>query len=97
MTKTYIAGPMTGIDEYNRPAFNAAAAALRAQGRDVFNPAENGLPDTAAWEEHMRVDIRALMDCDVIHMLPGWCESRGAQIEWLLAYKLGMAIEGAAV
>jgi hypothetical protein len=31
---------MSGIPEFNFPAFNAAAAALRAEGHFVFNPAE---------------------------------------------------------
>lgn len=38
--KFYVAGPMRGIPEFNFPAFNAAAAKLRADGHFVFNPAE---------------------------------------------------------
>jgi hypothetical protein len=38
--KVYVAGPMRGIPEFNFPAFNAAAAKLRADGHFVFNPAE---------------------------------------------------------
>jgi len=38
--RIYLAGPMRGIKFFNFPAFNAAAASLRAEGHFVFNPAE---------------------------------------------------------
>jgi len=49
--KIYVAGPMRGIPEFNFPAFNAAAAALRAVGHVVFNPAERDI------ERHNGVDV----------------------------------------
>ena len=39
--RIYIAGPMRGIEEFNFPAFHAAAARLRAAGHVVFDPAEH--------------------------------------------------------
>lgn len=52
MTKRiYLAGPMSGIPEFNFPAFNAAAAKLREGGHHVFNPAERDI------ERHNGVDI----------------------------------------
>ena len=36
----YIAGPMSGIPEFNFPTFNDAAAYFREIGWEVFNPAE---------------------------------------------------------
>lgn len=38
--KVYVAGPMRGIPLFNFPLFNAVTAALRAEGHEVFNPAE---------------------------------------------------------
>lgn len=36
----YIAGPMTGIPQFNFPLFNAVAAMLRSKGHTCFNPAQ---------------------------------------------------------
>lgn len=37
--KIYVAGPMSGLPEFNFPAFFAAEEKLRAEGWTVFNPA----------------------------------------------------------
>lgn len=51
----YIAGPMSGIPEWNYPAFHAAAKKLRDEGYTVYSPAENdieeGMVDEAAQKD----------------------------------------------
>lgn len=38
--KIYLAGPMQGYEDFNFPAFDAAADKLRKEGHEVFNPAD---------------------------------------------------------
>lgn len=89
----YLAGPMSGIPEFNYPAFNAKATELRALGIEVRNPAENdGGSTDKTWNEYMRLAIRSLLECDEILLLPRWENSRGARIEKFIAEELGMMI-----
>ncbi len=90
--RVYLSGPMTGLPELNFPAFHAAAAALRAKGLEVVNPAEINPNADKTWEQCMRADIKALCDCDALVMLPGWERSRGAHLEVHVAHRLGMQI-----
>lgn len=53
MRRIYLAGPMRDIPLFNYPAFHATAAKLRAQGNEVFSPAERDI------EHHGGVDISA--------------------------------------
>lgn len=90
--KIYIAGPMTGYEEMNFPAFNAAAYDLTVDGWVVVNPVDINPDPKADWLECMRKDIKALVDCDAIYMLEGWDLSEGATIEHNIAKALGFDI-----
>ena len=83
MTTYYVSGPMSGLPESNYPAFNHAAARLRAMGYSVENPAECYWQPT--WLAYMRIAVAKLARCDAIVMLPGWEASRGAKVEHALA------------
>ena len=92
MIRLYIAGPMSNLPGLNFPAFHAAAARLRALGYEVVNPAEINADPTAGWLACMKADIKQLVDCDGIALLPGWEKSKGARIEHALAAGLGLLV-----
>lgn len=94
--RVYVAGPMTGLPEWNFPAFNAEAARLRALGYHVENPAENPDPPCRTWEAYMRLALRQMLTCGTVALLPGWQNSRGAKREVAVAEELGLRVVMAA-
>jgi hypothetical protein len=102
--RIYLAGPMTGIENFNHPAFDAAASFLRALGHDVKSPAEfdredgldaSGNVSNAFLRNALRRDCEAICGADAIALLPGWERSRGVAIELALAKYLGLKIVSA--
>lgn len=93
MKRIYVAGPMTGLPDFNYPAFHAAATQLRAQGHHVENPAENPVPACGTWQGYMRLAVAQLATCDKVCLLPGWEISKGARVEFNLAVGMGLEIE----
>ena len=94
--KLYISGPISNPNpetvKVNKAVFNVAEAQLDAVGHLVINPIKNGVPGYAPWIDHMRADIKMLMDCDGVAYLPGWENSTGAKIEMELARSLGFPV-----
>lgn len=96
--KIYLAGPMRGYPRFNFDTFAKAAKHLRAKGEEVVSPAEMDLeegfdPDNPGvisvdrYEEWMRRDFKAILDCDAVALLPGWRLSEGARREYQHAVK----------
>ena len=101
--RVYIAGPMSGLPEYNVPAFNVVAAILRGEGFDVFNPAaqttsldvQHGrrAADAEAYREMMGVDLAWITSTAThMYMLSGWETSKGARAEYAVAIACGLTI-----
>lgn len=97
--RVYVSGPMTGFDDYNYPAFHAAAAALREMGYAVCNPAETDnalatIDPNNRYTTFLRFDAERVLEADFLVALPQWERSRGAQWEILTAIRIGTAVWG---
>lgn len=88
--KIYLSGPMSGIQDNNFPAFHDWAARLRAQGYEVVSPAE--IQEAGTWELCLRADMREMLECEAIALMPGWENSKGANLELHVAHRVGMKV-----
>jgi len=88
--KIYIAGPITGYEHFNFPAFNAKAHDLRSNGFIPLNPAS--LPAGLTEPQYMDICFAMIRAADGIHLLKGWEKSKGALAELAYAEKIGLAI-----
>lgn len=98
----YIAGPMRGMPDMNKPAFAAAEEWLKAQGWQPINPARFdyvfGLNPTGKLLDAVcNAELAAIQHLDAIYLLRGWERSVGARAELAVALAHGKQIlmEGA--
>jgi hypothetical protein len=90
--KIYISGKITGIEAEAPALFQMAEDIIRNMGHEPVNPMKLPHKRAKKWSDFMRTDIRHLMGCQAIWLLPNWQKSRGARIECLIATKLGFVI-----
>jgi hypothetical protein len=90
--KYYLSGAITHQTNF-KEYFARYEAELRDKGvTDIFNPAAIEWPEDVKWETCLKYDLKFLVDCDCIVLLPNWRLSRGAQLEIYVAEKLGIRI-----
>ena len=102
----YIAGPMTGLENFNYKAFFDTEEELIKLGYQPLNPARHdgenfedamkhvGTSESPAhpWEYYIRRDIPIVAQADGLLLLPGWEASRGARLEVSIAKALSMPL-----
>lgn len=103
--RIYVCGKMTGVKDWNFPAFFKASEELEKQGYEAINPARMDCDCGYTLEklkqlspaEHqeflkgaVKRDLAALQTCQAIAMLPGWENSKGAKAELAVAQWLGL-------
>ena len=79
----YLAGPMAGLPDKGREAFKAAEELLSKRGFTVLNPA--CLPDGLRPDAYMPICFAMIDAADMLCMLDGWEDSKGAQLEYSYA------------
>lgn len=102
MTLIYVAGPMTGIPEFNYPTFHAAVhrlaqrghrATSAAHGHDTITPLPAPREESARpYDHYLRYALNRLLACDAVALLPGWENSAGTALEHHVATTLAMPV-----
>jgi hypothetical protein len=103
----YLSGPMTGIKDWNRAAFDEAEKLVKSCGAtSVYNPcayaeARSGLSHEMCMRisifslcaTRMRVPAKdTLVVYGVLVSLPGWQQSKGATLERTVAEACGIEV-----
>ena len=91
--RIYISGPISGTDDHFR-RFTEAEVALKEKGFQIINPQRLGsvLPADASHDDFMKICYPLLDLADMIYMLEGWQQSKGATMEMQYAIENKLAI-----
>lgn len=90
LTPIYIAGPMSGYDDFNYPAFYAVEDDLKRHGYKLINnPARhfNG-EQHHPWTDYIEVALQAVLHSRALVVMQGWQHSVGATLEVLVALSI---------
>ena len=94
----YIAGPMTGYEKLNKPAFDEAKEYLNAEFAGIaqvvipHNIIPKELNGLMPLEMYIRVNVDVVLSSSMVFMLEGWQTSKGATAEHYLAKWAGKQI-----
>nr|DAQ19316.1 MAG TPA: protein of unknown function (DUF4406) [Caudoviricetes sp.] len=91
--RIYISLPISGydLDERKETAL-AMEVKLRGRGYDVFNPLGDNFQPGLTTNEYMKLDLKALLDCDAIMFMHNFNKSAGCHTELCVAMACGMEI-----
>jgi len=92
--KIYIAGPVTGIPDYQERFRKAKEKIVAEYGTEQFEyviPSEL-CPSHWSWLRSMVKCVWHLLKCQMVVFLPGWEKSKGATIENNIAHRTHKAI-----
>lgn len=96
----YICGPITGLPELNKPAFEHAQTQLLRMGHHPLNPHNichdivrmHKGTDEELWQKCMKRDITEMLKADAVVALDNWEQSKGAELEVQISNNLGIPV-----
>lgn len=105
--KLYLSGAIQSLNVVDaKTLFRKTKIELESLGFKVINPF-HVLPDCQSkcnlskfqildsghtWQCYLKYDIREMLSCDGIYLLPNWQQSHGARLEFHIAASVGMEI-----
>jgi hypothetical protein len=90
--KYYLSGAITHQPDF-KAYFKKYEEELQYWGIDnIFNPAAVEWPQDVKWETCMKYDLKILVNCDVLVLLPNWKKSKGVKLEIHIAKALGIRV-----
>jgi hypothetical protein len=88
--KYYLSGSISNNPDF-KAYFKNHENTLRDLGvTDIFNPADTAWPENVDWDTCMKYDLKVLVDCAYVVLLPNWKNSRGAIVEYNVAKALNL-------
>ena len=86
----YVAGPVSGIEDFNRSAFERAEYVIKEC--DGFPMSSRQLPEGMSQAAYMDICFAMIRASELLYMLRGWENSKGAVAEHAYALKIEKVI-----
>lgn len=94
--KLYISLPITGYPLDERKKMAEVWKNIWCKKYEVITPFDVHTDNDGSkpYSYYMGKDIEALLECDLIYMVPGWVHSKGCNAEYQIAKIYGIEILG---
>jgi hypothetical protein len=93
LKRVYVAGPITGREGYNAEAFALASELLQDAGYDPVNPHTICAHQDREFSYYMAKLLKEVCLSDIVALLPGWEDSKGAKLEAYVAIECGIPVK----
>jgi hypothetical protein len=93
LKRVYVAGPITGREGYNVEAFALAAELLQDAGYLTVNPHDICSDQEREFSYYMAKLLKEVCLSDIVALLPGWEDSKGAKLEAYVAIECGIPVK----